>query len=106
MSVFFATHSIKDLIWLTVGFSGQLLFAMRFVVQWICSEKQRKSVIPLAFWYFSIIGSAILLLYAIYKKDLVFISGQLFGFIVYGRNLYFIFSHKEAANKVAAASTN
>ena len=92
---FFADHTTKDLIWLTVGFGGQLLFAMRFIMQWICSEKQRKSVIPITFWYFSILGSIVLLSYAIHKKDLVFISGQLFGFIVYARNLYFIFNHQE-----------
>ena len=98
---FFANHSTSDLIWLTIGFGGQLLFAMRFIMQWICSEKQRKSVIPITFWYFSILGSAVLLLYAIHKKDVVFISGQLFGFIVYARNLYFIFGETEK-NKAAA----
>jgi lipid-A-disaccharide synthase-like uncharacterized protein len=80
----------KDTIWLAVGFLGQAMFTMRFVVQWIHSERQRRSVIPVAFWYFSLAGGAILLTYAIYRMDPVFILGQAAGLFVYGRNLYFI----------------
>ena len=76
--------------WLIVGFAGQLFFTMRFVVQWIATEKKRESVIPVMFWYFSILGSLLLLSYAIYRKDPVFILGQSVGLIVYFRNLYFI----------------
>ena len=76
--------------WLLLGFTGQALFAMRFLVQWIYSERRRQSVIPVAFWYFSIAGGAILLSYAIYRQDPVFIVGQSAGFFVYSRNLYFI----------------
>ncbi len=79
-----------ETIWLSVGFGGQLMFSMRFLVQWIWSEKMKRSVIPLAFWYFSIAGGMLLLSYAIYRKDPVFILGQAFGLFVYLRNLHLI----------------
>lgn len=75
---------------LVIGFAGQFLFSMRFIVQWLYSEKQKKSVIPISFWYFSLFGGLLLLTYAIMKKDIVFIVGQSFGSFVYLRNLYFI----------------
>lgn len=77
-------------IWIAIGLGGQAMFFMRFFVQWIASERQKKSVIPLAFWYFSIAGAAILLVYAIYRLDPVFILGQAGGFFIYARNLYLI----------------
>jgi lipid-A-disaccharide synthase-like uncharacterized protein len=77
-------------IWLVIGLLGQFFFTMRFLVQWIYTEINKKSVIPRSFWTLSIVGSALLLIYAIQRKDPVFILGQCFGFIVYGRNLYFI----------------
>ena len=77
-------------IMITVGFAGQGLFAMRFIIQWLSSEKQAKSVIPVAFWYFSIGGGAVLLLYAIWRQDPVIICGQGLGLFIYLRNLYFI----------------
>lgn len=73
-----------------VGFGGQFLFAMRFIIQWIKSEGEKKSVIPLAFWYFSIGGGLVLLLYALWRKDPVIICGQGLGLFIYARNLYFI----------------
>jgi lipid-A-disaccharide synthase-like uncharacterized protein len=82
---------------LIIGFLGQGLFSARFLIQWIASERQRKSVVPLAFWYFSIGGGALLLIYAIMKKDPVFILGQAGGLIVYLRNLYLI--HKESSRR-------
>ncbi len=85
----------KETIWLTIGFIGQAMFTMRFVVQWITSEKRKKSVIPTAFWFFSVAGGMTLLSYAIYRKDPVFILGQSFGILVYGRNLYLIYKYKE-----------
>jgi len=75
---------------IVVGFAGQGLFAMRFIIQWLSSEKQAKSVIPLAFWYFSIGGGSVLFLYAIWRQDLVFMSGQGLGLFIYLRNLYFV----------------
>jgi len=83
---------------LVIGFTGQFFFFMRFFVQWIYSEKQRKSVIPVAFWYFSLLGSICLLTYAILRKDIVFIVGQSTGFIIYIRNLYFIKKEKGKLN--------
>jgi lipid-A-disaccharide synthase-like uncharacterized protein len=78
---------------LVVGFAGQLLFAMRFIIQWIRSENSKKSVIPLSFWYFSIGGGSVLLLYAIWRQDPVIICGQGLGLLIYTRNLIFI--HRE-----------
>lgn len=82
--------STAELIWLAIGFGGQLLFSARFLVQWITSERSKRSVMPVAFWYFSIAGSIVLLSYAIYRLDPVFIMGQLFGFVIYARNLMLI----------------
>lgn len=76
--------------WVILGFVAQGFFTMRFVVQWIASERARKSVIPVAFWFFSIGGGVLLLAYALYRRDPVFIAGQALGLIVYCRNLYFI----------------
>jgi lipid-A-disaccharide synthase-like uncharacterized protein len=80
----------KDL-WLMVGFTGQAMFTMRFAVQWIQSERMRRSIIPNAFWYFSLAGGVTLLTYAIYRQDPVFIVGQGAGLFVYIRNLWLIF---------------
>lgn len=77
-------------IWLGLGFLGQSLFFMRFLVQWIVSERSRKSVVPKAFWYFSILGGATLLAYAIHQRDVVFIVGQASGLLIYGRNMMLI----------------
>lgn len=73
-----------------VGFAGQGLFAMRFILQWLTSEGQGRSVIPVTFWYFSIGGGSVLLLYAIWRQDPVIICGQGLGLFIYVRNLYFI----------------
>lgn len=73
--------------WLAVGFLGQALFSARFIVQWLSSERMKKSVIPKAFWYFSVAGGATLLAYAIHRRDPVFIVGQATGLFIYARNL-------------------
>ena len=75
--------------WILLGYVAQIMFTMRFVVQWIASERAGKMVIPVAFWFFSIGGGALLLAYAIHQRDPVFILGQGFAFFVYGRNLFF-----------------
>ena len=80
-------------LWLAVGFLGQVVFGLRFIVQWIATEKAKKSVIPLAFWYLSLVGTLILLPYSIYKKDPVFIAGFCLNLVIYLRNLYFIHIH-------------
>jgi len=81
----------NDPIWLTVGFLGQAMFTMRFVVQWIKSERLKRSVVPLAFWYFSLAGGAILFAYAVHRLDPVFIVGQGMGIFIYLRNLWLIY---------------
>lgn len=87
--------------WIILGFAGQALFSMRFILQWMASEKARKSIIPVAFWYFSILGGTTLLIYAIHRQDPVFIAGQGAGLIIYARNLYLIY-HERAAGRHAA----
>jgi len=81
----------SDPFWLTIGFAGQALFSMRFIVQWIKSERMRKSVVPLAFWYFSLAGGIALLAYALHRVDPVFILGQGTGIFIYLRNLWLIY---------------
>ncbi len=81
----------SEIFWLAIGFLGQGLFSMRFIIQWLQSERARRSVIPVAFWYFSFLGGLTLLSYAIYRKDPVFILGQSLGIFIYLRNLYFIY---------------
>ena len=76
--------------WLAVGFLGQALFSARFLVQWLTSEKLRKSVIPTAFWYFSVAGGMTLLAYALHRRDPVFVVGQGAGLVIYFRNLQFL----------------
>ena len=80
-----------------IGYIAQGMFAMRFVVQWIASERAGRSVVPTTFWVFSIGGGLMLLGYAIYRKDPVFIIGQAFGVFVYLRNLQFVLRGKGAA---------
>jgi len=93
---------MKETLWLGVGFLGQAMFSMRFIVQWFQSERQRRSIIPVAFWYFSILGGITLLTYAIYREDPVFILGQGAGLVIYARNLYFIWRERNlAAEKTA-----
>src|SRR5215813_11940853 len=81
--------------WILLGYVGQSLFAMRFVVQWIASERVGRSVIPVAFWFFSIGGGLLLFIYALYIRDPVFILGQGLGLFVYLRNLYFVFRERK-----------
>ena len=87
-------ESRTELIWVMVGLGGQIMFMMRFLIQWIVSEREKRSVIPISFWYFSIGGAAILLAYAIWRQDPVFILGQSLGFFIYARNLWLIFAER------------
>jgi len=82
--------------WLILGFLGQALFSMRFLIQWIHSEKHKKSIIPKAFWYFSLAGGITLFSYAILRQDPVFIAGQGLGLFIYIRNLMFIRNEKNS----------
>src|ERR1700744_6488726 len=88
--------------WVALGIVEQFLFTARFLVQWIASERAGHSVIPMAFWIFSIFGGLLLLVYALYRKDAVFIAGQAFGVFVYLRNLYFVMRDRKAAAIAAA----
>ena len=92
--VFFSQLSFSEKFFLIIGFLGQFLFASRFIVQWIYSEKKNESVIPISFWYLSIFGGLGLLVYAIFRKDPVIITGQSFGLIIYIRNLVLIYKKK------------
>jgi lipid-A-disaccharide synthase-like uncharacterized protein len=87
--------------WLGIGLFGQALFSARFLLQWIATERKRKSVVPREFWYFSLGGGMTLLAYAIYRVDPVFILGQGAGLIVYARNLYFIYQRRREQARVA-----
>ena len=79
-----------NILWLIIGFGGQAMFSMRFLIQWLSSERKKRSFIPVAFWYFSLAGGLMLLSYAIYRKDPVFIIGQAGGVLIYARNLQLI----------------
>jgi lipid-A-disaccharide synthase-like uncharacterized protein len=82
--------------WVMLGFLAQGLFMLRFLVQWIASERAGRSVIPVAFWLFSIGGGLLLLVYALYRRDPVFIAGQTFGVFIYLRNLQFVLRDKRS----------
>ena len=87
--------------WVLLGFIAQGMFTTRFLVQWIATERAGHSVIPLGFWIFSIAGGLLLLVYALYRKDPVFIAGQAFGVFVYLRNLHFVMRDRKAAATAA-----
>jgi lipid-A-disaccharide synthase-like uncharacterized protein len=80
--------------WVFLGFVAQGMFTMRFVVQWIASEREKRSVVPIAFWFFSLGGGTLLLIYAIQRQDPVFIAGQGMGLFIYIRNLWLIFNER------------
>ena len=90
---------LSSQIWMIIGFVGQTIFASRFLIQWIVSERASKSIIPNIFWWISILGSFVLLSYAIHREDPVFIVGQSVGFLIYSRNLYLIKKEKTRKNK-------
>ena len=81
--------------WILLGFIAQFCFTMRFVVQWVASERARRSVVPVAFWFFSLRGGVLLLIYSIYREDPVFIAGQALGLLIYVRNLWLIGKEKK-----------
>ena len=91
--------------WQIVGFLGQAVFTARFLVQWIASEKKRDSVVPVAFWWLSLQGGLLLLIYAIHRRDPVFIVGQSMGMVVYVRNLMLVGKKKRRAMALEAAQS-
>lgn len=94
----------EAMIWIGVGLCGQALFSARFIIQWLASERARRSVVPKAFWYFSLAGSSVLLAYAIHRADPVFIVGQGAGLFIYLRNLYLIQVEHRAALEDAGSA--
>ena len=88
----------SDTVWLCVGFAGQALFFLRFFVQWLASEKAKRSVMPDLFWYFSLGGGLVLFIYALHKMDPVFMVGQGTGLLIYLRNIYFVRAGRQAGN--------
>ncbi len=83
--------------WVVLGFAAQAMFFMRFAVQWIASERAGRSVVPTTFWIFSVVGGLLLLIYALQRKDPVFIAGQGLGLLIYLRNLQFIMRGRKSA---------
>jgi lipid-A-disaccharide synthase-like uncharacterized protein len=86
-------------LWLSVGFVGQAFFSARFIIQWIASEKRKESVIPIAFWFFSIGGGLTLFTYALHRLDPVFILGEAAGVLIYSRNLYLIWLKRQSSRR-------
>ncbi len=95
-----------ELLWILFGLVGQIMFTGRFVVQWIASERAKKSVVTRSFWLFSIMGSSILSVYAIYRRDPVFILGQLPGIFIYFRNLVIMRNHEKREASASATSAS
>lgn len=87
-------ESLTELWWVVFGLAAQLMFTARFLVQWIASERAKDSVVPIAFWYFSLAGGVMLLSYALYRADPVFILGQTLGVVIYVRNLWLIYAKR------------
>ena len=103
LSHWWHTTPSTELVWIGIGLIAQLLFSMRFFIQWIVSERARASIVPEAFWYFSFFGGILLLAYACYRVDPVFILGQATGLVIYSRNIYFIWLGKRVPSPVKAA---
>jgi lipid-A-disaccharide synthase-like uncharacterized protein len=95
LALWWASISNTELAWLAIGFLAQLMFSMRFIIQWLASERARQSIVPEAFWYFSFAGGLMLFAYAIYRFDPVFMLGQGGGLLIYARNIHFIWQSKE-----------
>ena len=95
MLSYISNLSNYEILLLIIGFTGQSLFASRFIYQWIYSEKKGESIIPIGFWYLSILGGLGLLAYAILRKDPVIISGQAFGIFIYLRNIILIYKKQK-----------
>lgn len=94
LAAWWASISMTELVWLGIGFLAQLMFSMRFIIQWIASERARRSIVPEMFWYFSVAGGALLFAYAVYRVDPVFMLGQGMGLLIYLRNIHLIWNQK------------
>ncbi len=102
IDAYLASRSTTDLVWEAIGVGAQLLFASRWLVQWIYSERAARSIVPIQFWYISISGGVILLGYGVYHVSIAIIIGQLGGLAVYTRNLFLIYKRRriEAAGEI------
>jgi lipid-A-disaccharide synthase-like uncharacterized protein len=94
LATWWATTPDTEKMWLAIGFMAQLMFSMRFIVQWLASERAKRSIVPEVFWYFSFAGGAMLFAYAIYRFDPVFMLGQGMGLLIYARNIQMIWTAK------------
>jgi len=83
----------QEPVWTTVGFVGQAVFGGRFIVQWVVSEYKKRSHVPTSFWFMSLVGSIILLVYSIHRNEPIFILGFSLNTLIYIRNIHFIFKH-------------
>ncbi len=102
LSQWWAQMSSADLAWVAFGFAAQAMFFMRFVLQWIASERVKRSIVPSTFWYFSFAGGLMLFFYAVHRADPVIMVGQLMGLFIYARNIYLIWQHKRTDAGVPA----
>jgi lipid-A-disaccharide synthase-like uncharacterized protein len=105
LAAWWSTTPTTEILWLGLGFLAQLLFATRFIVQWIASEKARRSIVPETFWYFSFAGGFLLFCYAIYRLDPVFMLGQGTGLLIYARNIQMIWHSRATDAQTAPART-
>ncbi len=101
MSWFIAWFASMNLM-KTVGLMGQVIFGSRFFVQWLASERAKKSVIPVAFWYISFFGGLLTMIYAIYIQEPIFILSQVGGMVIYGRNLMLIYRDRSRSHDLLA----
>jgi len=98
-------ETTHDRLWLGVGMLGQAVFASRFVVQWLRSEMEGRSVLPVVFWYLSLAGSSLLLVYSVHRDDIVFVLGQSCGLLIYARNLWLIRRERGAGTATERAAS-
>ena len=103
LAMWWANTPGSEKLWLLLGFVAQLMFASRFIVQWLASERARRSIVPETFWYFSVAGGVLLLAYAIYRLDPVFMLGQGTGLLIYARNIQMIWRTKADAAAAEAS---
>lgn len=106
LATWWTSISVTELVWVTIGFVAQLMFSMRFIIQWIASERARQSIVPETFWYFSVLGGAMLFAYATYRLDPVFMLGQGMGLFIYARNIQLIWQQKASGRPAVGGDAN
>jgi lipid-A-disaccharide synthase-like uncharacterized protein len=105
LTAWWAALSPAEVMWLTVGLAGQVMFSARWLIQWFITEKSRRSTMPETFWYLSLLGGLLVFAYGIHKMDPVILLGQ-FGIIIYARNLFFIRQEKQTSAPPSAAAVS